>query len=211
MARNRLKELQDLKVAALDPDPEPVVSPEPTPPEIEDALDLKRDERQRIQQALASLGIDPGPADGWFGPDTRDALKKWQSSEGKAPTGYLDRETARTLLAVYAKLDAKEPETGATPEPTVAPQTTIPVQTVPENASVRVFTPSGTTYQDAMVVEPGQYEISVEAAHHEPFRQRLAVEGPTKYKVSLCKLESNARESCKDVPVQRTRKVQKNP
>ena len=75
-------------------------------------------------------------------------------------TGYLDANSAKALLAVQ-------------------PETSITVRTVPPNARVRVFTPSGSTYRDAMNVQPGQYEVAVDAPDHEPFRQMLPIEGPT--------------------------------
>ena len=109
LARNRLARLTGrqeekpvVQVAITPDEPEPVVSPEPprpTPESIETALGLDRDERRRIQQGLALLGFDPGPADGLFGQRTRDAVGKWQASQGAPATGYLDADTARTLLA----------------------------------------------------------------------------------------------------------------
>ena len=184
----------DVQAAGAPEERERAVSAEPparAPETIEGALDLTREERRRIQQGLASLGFNPGPADGLFGRDTRKALEKWQSSQKMATTGYLDAETAKTLLGAQ-------------------PKTSITVQTIPQDAKVRVFTASGSTYRDAMVVQPGQYEIAVDAPNHEPFRQRLAVEGPTTYKISLCKLEEKVEKICKDRPVTRTKKVRKS-
>ena len=48
---------------------------------------------------LASLGFDPGPADGLFGLRTRSAIEGWQSSQGGTPTGHLDAEAAKALMA----------------------------------------------------------------------------------------------------------------
>ena len=184
----------DVQAAVAPEEREQAVSaepPAPAPETIEGALNLTREERRRIQQGLASLGFNPGPADGLFGRDTRKALERWQSSQKMATTGYLDAETAKTLLGAQ-------------------PKTSITVQAIPQDAKVRVFTASGSTYRDAMVVQPGQYEIAVDAPNHEPFRQRLAVEGPTTYKISLCKLEEKVEKICKDGPVTRTKKVQKS-
>ena len=184
----------DVQAAGAPEERERAVSAEPparAPETIEGALDLTREERRRIQQGLASLGFNPGPADGLFGRDTRKALERWQSSQKMATTGYLDAETAKTLLGAQ-------------------PKTSITVQTIPQDAKVRVFTASGSTYRDAMVVQPDQYEIAVDAPDHEPFRQRLAVEGPTTYKISLCKLEEKVEKICKDRPVTRTKKVRKS-
>ena len=88
---------------AVTPDePERVVSPEtpaPTPESIEMALGLDREERRLIQRGLASLGFDPGPADGLLGQRTRQALETWQFSQDMATTGHLDAEAAKVLLA----------------------------------------------------------------------------------------------------------------
>ena len=109
LARNRLARLTDpqdekpdVHVAVTSDEPERVVSPEPSPPapeSIEAELSLNREERRRIQQGLAALGFDPGPADGLFGRGTRGAISRWQASRGAAATGYLDADAARTLLA----------------------------------------------------------------------------------------------------------------
>ena len=181
--------------ATVTPKQQPEAALEPSPlartPEAEEAsLGLNRDELRRIQRSLMSLGLYVGPADGLFGKDTRGALKEWQSSQKMSATGYLDADSAKALLAVQ-------------------PETSITVRTVPSNAKVRVFTASGSTYRDAMNVQPGRYEIAVDAPHHEPFRQWLAVEGPTTYKISLCKLETKTEKICENEPVTRTRNVTK--
>ena len=74
-------------------EPETALEPEA----VEEALGLQRDHRRLIQFGLASLGFDPGPADGVFGRRTRAAIGKWQPSVDKAATGYLDAEGAKTL------------------------------------------------------------------------------------------------------------------
>ena len=125
LARNRLARLNvspdespdvevkvtpDVEVRVTTDEPERVVSPEPAPPApeaVEASLGLERGERRQIQMGLASLGFDPGPADGLFGRGTRGAISRWQASRGAAATGYLDADAARTLLA----------EGEATPEP----------------------------------------------------------------------------------------------
>ena len=55
---------------------DPPTSPDPTPP---------------------AGGFDPGGADGLFGPRTRAAIRRWQSSRGARSTGYLDSALAEAL------------------------------------------------------------------------------------------------------------------
>ena len=63
----------------------------------EDALDLGREDRRRVQTALSMLGFDPRGIDGVFGPGTRAALAEWQRAQGFDPTGYLKAEQAGRL------------------------------------------------------------------------------------------------------------------
>ena len=98
---NPQEEKPVVQVAVTPDEPEPVVSPEPaepTPEAVETSLGLERGERRQIQMGLASLGFDPGPADGLFGKRTRTAIGEWQSLEKAAATGYLDVEAAKVLL-----------------------------------------------------------------------------------------------------------------
>ena len=67
------------------------------PEAMEEALGLQHYHRRLIQSGLALLGFDPGPVDGVFGQRTRAAISEWQGSVGKAATGYLDVEAAKTL------------------------------------------------------------------------------------------------------------------
>ena len=77
--------------------------------EVEATLGLGRSKLRRIQQGLTSLGFKPGPADGVFGRRTRKAIAAWQTSLGEAPTGYLDRKSAGTLLAGAGTEDPNAP------------------------------------------------------------------------------------------------------
>ena len=60
---------------------------------------LTREQRIEVQRALAELGLDPGPADGEFGPRTRRALRQWQQAKGLEATGLLTRDQAEVLAA----------------------------------------------------------------------------------------------------------------
>ena len=98
------------------PAPAPAETPAragPAPREVEASLALERTEQRRIQQALASLGYAPGPADGLFGARTREAIHRYQGEKGHEATGYLTDEEARALTALgeeAARARAKEEE-----------------------------------------------------------------------------------------------------
>ena len=67
-------------------------------PEEEDALNLAGSARRRIQRGLSAAGFEPGPADGRFGPGTREAVRAWQRERGVPATGYLNAEEADELI-----------------------------------------------------------------------------------------------------------------
>ena len=52
---------------------------------------------QQIQRGLEAAGFDPGGADGLFGPRTRTAIRRWQTSRGSRATGYLDGASVAAL------------------------------------------------------------------------------------------------------------------
>ena len=66
----------------------------------EEALGLQPDHRRLIQSGLAVLGFDPGPVDGVFGQRSRAAIGKWQASQGRPVTGYLDVEATKILARI---------------------------------------------------------------------------------------------------------------
>ena len=80
-------------------------------PEADEPRDegLTREERMRVQQGLAALGFDAGPADGLFGPRTRSAIGEWQQAKGLEATGYLSRQEAEVLAAAGAE-SREQPE-----------------------------------------------------------------------------------------------------
>ena len=80
----------------------------PTAEAVEASLGLERAERRQIQLGLASLGHDPGPADGLFGLGTRGAIGRWQSSRGSEVSGHLDAEAAKLLLAAGREVARKQ-------------------------------------------------------------------------------------------------------
>lgn len=64
----------------------------------EDALNLPTITRLLIERQLDTLGLDPGPMDGRFDPQTRAAIARYQESQGLPATGYLDQPTAQRFL-----------------------------------------------------------------------------------------------------------------
>ena len=71
-------------------------------PVIEEGLNLDQGARRQVQQGLAAGGFNPGVADGLFGPRTRAAIRRWQSSRGTRATGYLDGVSADALRSAGA-------------------------------------------------------------------------------------------------------------
>lgn len=69
----------------------------PTPEEIENALNLSRNDRRGIQQDLTDLGFNTRGVDGLFGNGTRTAIQAWQQRERLARTGYLDADQIALL------------------------------------------------------------------------------------------------------------------
>src|SRR5918995_1142309 len=67
----------------------------PTPAEI-----------QRVQARLKAVGLDPGPLDGTWGPQTEAALRTYQQQRGLPVSGQLDAATLQVLLATSAAPEA---------------------------------------------------------------------------------------------------------
>ena len=165
----------------------PVAALTPNPEAAENALGFNHQARVGIERGLQFLGHQVGQPDGVFGKNTRVALRSWQTNQQVKATGFLTRTQANALVAVGRRWS------------------TLTLQTVPANAKVRVFTSVGSNYRKGMVLTRGTYEVAVEAAQHEPFRRRLTVEGPTVYRISLCKRETRTQSVCENKPVTRHR------
>jgi lytic murein transglycosylase len=60
-------------------------------------------DRVAAQVALATLGFDPGPADGIIGSGTRTALRAWQKARGLPADGYLSVDMVNRLKAEAAQ------------------------------------------------------------------------------------------------------------
>ena len=92
----------------------PVVALDATDAAAEEAAPqdapMSRELRIQVQQGLAALGFDPGPADGLFGPKTRAAIWDWQNAKGLEATGFLTREEAEALGAMGQAADTYDEE-----------------------------------------------------------------------------------------------------
>jgi peptidoglycan hydrolase-like protein with peptidoglycan-binding domain len=67
--------------------------------EAEADLELDREERRHLQEALTLLGYDTRGVDGIFGRGTRSAIAAWQKDQGVPDTGYFKRRHVTLLLA----------------------------------------------------------------------------------------------------------------
>ena len=95
-------------------------------PVVEEGLNLALAGRRQIQRGLAAGGFDPGGADGLFGPRTRAAIRRWQSSRGTRSTGYLDGPSAEALRAAGGAGPAASRPTPSTPTARAATQAPPP-------------------------------------------------------------------------------------
>ena len=93
---------------------------------VEEGLNLDLAARRRIQRGLAAGGFDPGGADGLFGPRTRAAIRRWQSSRGARSTGYLDGASAAALRTAGGAGPAVAAAAASAPVPSPAAQAPSP-------------------------------------------------------------------------------------
>ena len=85
-------------------------APATSPRQAETSLGLTPAERRRIQQALASLGYEPGMVDGMFGERTRRAIRKYQAEHGRPATGFLMADEAGELEASRKEAEERRRE-----------------------------------------------------------------------------------------------------
>lgn len=63
---------------------------------------------RQVQQALTKKGFDPGPIDGVLGPQTEQALRKFQDYYGIKVTGRIDNQTLYALGEAQLAGQAKQ-------------------------------------------------------------------------------------------------------
>jgi peptidoglycan hydrolase-like protein with peptidoglycan-binding domain len=69
---------------------------------------------EALQRALIALGVNPGPADGLFGPKTEAAVKRFQKKSGLVDDGIAGPKT-------LAALEAAKKAAAAPPKPIAKP------------------------------------------------------------------------------------------
>ena len=150
---------------------------------VEAALGLTLKERRQVQAALASLGYEPGPADGAFGPTTRAALRSWQKAAGLKATGRLTQRAVGMLKAAEKAAKAQAIRAEA-------------ARKKAERKSFDLQWPAGKQFQDCavcpqMVVVPaGSFTMGGESAgprHRVTIRQRFAV---GKYEIAFAEWDA---------------------
>ncbi len=75
---------------------------------------MPRNTFRDIQESLAALGYDPGPADGIPGPRTGAAIRAFQRDHGLAETGEASADLAERLGVERFKAERKQSEAGRT-------------------------------------------------------------------------------------------------
>ncbi|KRR19444.1 peptidoglycan-binding domain-containing protein [Bradyrhizobium retamae] len=69
---------------------------------------LPRQEIRQVQQTLDKDGFRAGPADGRWGPETRNALKQFQHSKDIRADGRLNRQTMADLGVKSSELSPRQ-------------------------------------------------------------------------------------------------------
>ncbi len=114
----------------------------PTAPDAKLRQGARGPEVAQLQEALASLGYDVGPADGWMGPKTAAAVKAFQRDHGLKVDGYYGPKSAaalRNVLSQRAGAPAEQPPPApaappAEPSAPAEPAAAAPSLPVPQGA-----------------------------------------------------------------------------
>ena len=62
---------------------------------------LRGEEIRDLQRMLSEIGFDSNGVDGILGPNTRDAVRDFQESEGRIPDGYVSAELIESVRRVF--------------------------------------------------------------------------------------------------------------
>ena len=80
------------------PEPTPTPTPVPTPTPLMLHVNSHGDEVLQMQERLIALGYLAGRADGYFGPKTEAAVKRFQENNGLKADGYAGPLTLEKLF-----------------------------------------------------------------------------------------------------------------
>lgn len=163
-------DVAEVEVAAVPTAPVvPEVPPEPTPADLEAALNLSQSDRRSVQEALTRLGFDTRAVDGLLGPNSRRAIRSWQQNRGDEATGYLqadqvawlvrELEHQRELAAVAAVAAAAQPPAEAEPQPQAESEFTPARPVTPDRARFEVVLENDQT----PTAQPSPSELDVQA------------------------------------------------
>jgi peptidoglycan hydrolase-like protein with peptidoglycan-binding domain len=115
-----------------------------------------------VQRKLASLNLFAGEVDGYYGPKTASAIRKFEETNGLKPLGQLTREVVAAILAApvapvvnVPTLSAPLPKPAAAVQPEAAPAQPVTVnlpqvETTPVESSL----PAAATRQPLAAVVP---------------------------------------------------------
>lgn len=97
--------------------PKPAPAPAPASPAqiAERNIGLSAADRLNVQAALRAEGFYQGAIDGAIGPQSRRAIRNWQTARGDAATGYLTASQFGSLSQAAAA--ARDPQPAAAPAP----------------------------------------------------------------------------------------------
>ncbi|MBM3696746.1 MAG: peptidoglycan-binding protein [Actinobacteria bacterium] len=95
---------------------------------------------EKVQKALASLGVDPGRIDGKFGPKTEAAVKAFQKKSGLKVDGIVGPKTRTAIRAQLAV--AREAVKAARPKPAAKPVVTPITIPVPKATGITAVKPA---------------------------------------------------------------------
>jgi spore coat assembly protein SafA len=127
-----------------------------------------------LQARLKSLGFDPGPIDGIFGPRTEAAVKSYQQSRGLPPTGIVDEMTWNALL--FATPPAPPPTSGKVY--IVKPGDSLWTIAQKFNTSVDAILKANPEIKDPNLIYPGQRIIIPSVSEKNIVSQEISDEDP---------------------------------
>ena len=122
-------------------------------------LGLSGEERRAIQSGLSAEGFYDGSIDGALGPQSRRAIRAWQSARGESATGFLTGDQVAAL---------KDASVAPAPEPTGdAPVAETETVEAPHPQPGRIYRAGHTTLQGTDIaveverISDGQAEITL--------------------------------------------------